>query len=189
MSERFRETRGRPRLFTTQPGDRFGRLTVDAEEQEARRDGTKIWIAHCSCDCGKKTIATVNNLRAGSVQSCGCLQRERASESNRIRATHGMSNHPHYSRWSNMMDRCYDPSNDHYTYYGARGIEVATEWHDAAVFIRYLEEKLGPCPDGYSMDRIDNEGNYEPGNLRWADPVTQRHNQRRGTAWKSHDAD
>jgi len=179
MTEAFLATRGRARSFSVSPGDRFGKLTVMFEENEEQPDGKKLWVAHCSCECGKKTIVLVNNLKSGGVRSCGCLQRERASEANRIRATHGLSGHPHYPRWRNMMDRCYDPGGAHYKYYGDRGIAVSPEWHDVAVFIGYLETVLGPCPDGHSLDRIDNNESYKPGNLRWADAITQRQNQRR----------
>lgn len=82
-----------------------------------------------------------------------------------------------------MHKRCGDPSDSHYVNYGARGIRVCDEWYDVVAFIRHLEEELGPCPDGHSLDRIDNDGNYEPGNVRWADSTTQRHNQRRGASW------
>lgn len=167
------------------PGQRFGRLTVLREEAQRKDSGALAWVVHCLCDCGQQTSPLVNNLKNGIVESCGCLQRERASESNARRATHGLSDHPHYFRWQNMMGRCYDPTDSHFQNYGARGISVCQEWHDPRPFVAYLDAALGPCPVGHSLDRIDNNGNYEPGNVRWADPVTQRHNQRRGTAWKA----
>lgn len=90
-----------------------------------------------------------------------------------------MSADQHYPRWNNMMHRCYDPTNHHYVNYGARGVVVHASWHDPRVYIEYLNSALGPRPVGYSLDRVDNDGNYEPGNLRWAPPLVQRHNQRR----------
>jgi hypothetical protein len=79
-----------------------------------------------------------------------------------------------------MVRRCEDPADRAYHNYGGRGIAVCPEWRDdPAVFVAYLRDTLGPCPDGHSLDRIDNDGDYEPGNVRWVDAVTQRHNQRR----------
>lgn len=182
MTETFRATRGRPRLFSVAPGDRFDRLTVVQEIQQARADGKLTWAAECVCDCGTQVVPLVSNLKNYITRSCGCLQREHAARIGRSAAVHGMTNHPHYSRWSNMRKRCDDPRDSHYKNYGARGIRVCGEWYDVSEFIRYLEEELGPCPEGHSLDRVDNNGNYEPGNVRWADPMTQRHNQRRGTS-------
>lgn len=77
-----------------------------------------------------------------------------------------------------MMTRCYNPASPNYKNYGGRGITVWPQWHDSRVFLDYLDTVLGPPPEGHSIDRIDNDGNYEPGNLRWADRATQRRNQR-----------
>lgn len=78
-----------------------------------------------------------------------------------------------------MMQRCYQPTHKQFAGYGGRGILVAEEWHDAAAFISHLEETLGPRPHGHSLDRIDNDGDYEPGNIRWADWFVQNNNRRR----------
>lgn len=81
-------------------------------------------------------------------------------------------------RWQNMMDRCYKPGRRQFKNYGGRGIVVCNEWHHMAAFLDYLDAVLGPCPPGHSLDRIDNNGNYEPGNVRWADTSTQLSNRR-----------
>lgn len=91
----------------------------------------------------------------------------------------GRSKHPHYTRWYNMMVRCTRPEHPMYRLYGARGISVCEEWETPAEFYRYLDEELGPCPAGHSIDRIDNDGDYEPGNLRWATQLEQVRNSRR----------
>ena len=92
-----------------------------------------------------------------------------------INTTHGKLYHPSYSRWHNIMTRChYNPTKN----YGLRGVSMYPEWHDVTKFLDWLDENLGPCPEGYSLDRIDNNGNYEPGNLRWATYSQQIANRR-----------
>lgn len=167
----------RHRKLHAEPGQKFDRLTM---VREYKSDG--VWFTVCKCDCGNETRVSISNLVTGKVRSCGCLQQEHAARIAISRATHGLTDHPHYARWTNMRRRCDDPKDSHYKNYGERGIRIHDEWYDVAVFIAYLESELGPCPEGHSLDRIDNNKNYEPGNLRWADAVTQRHNQRRGTA-------
>jgi hypothetical protein len=91
---------------------------------------------------------------------------------------HGLSRHPLYSTWWAAVDRCHNPRARAYRLYGARGISVCPAWHDVAVFIEWIERNLGPRPAGFSLDRTDNDGNYEPGNVRWATRSEQRRNQR-----------
>lgn len=142
-------------------GDLFGRLVVKAV---GKVPGAYRYIAVCECGCGSAlTPARFDHLHKGTTKSCGCLQRE-------VSSTHGISSSPHYDRWRMMMDRCYSPKNSAYPDYGGRGIKVCERWHDAETFVKEL-------PNGYflgaEMDRIDNDGNYEPGNIRW---VTRQRN-------------
>lgn len=82
--------------------------------------------------------------------------------------THGLTNHPLYSIWKGVMHRCYHKTHTSYRYYGKRGIKVCDEWHDPPTFIRDIERILGSRPEGLSLDRINNDGNYEPTNVRWS---------------------
>ena len=92
--------------------------------------------------------------------------------------THGMSLHPMYPTWKAMMHRCYDPKHVGYRNYGGRGITVCEPWHNPAAYITWIEINLGSRPDGCSLDRIDNDRGYEPGNLRWSSRSVQTRNQR-----------
>jgi hypothetical protein len=87
-----------------------------------------------------------------------------------------MFHHEHYILWRNMTDRCLDPGSHAYHWYGARGITVCPEWRDPAAFCAWMDANMGPCPPGMSLDRIRNDGNYEPGNVRWSDAAGQTRN-------------
>ncbi|WP_329308320.1 hypothetical protein [Streptomyces microflavus] len=173
-------------------GDRFGRLSVLRETRmpvtapsmiaAGRKTGPVAAI--CQCDCGAEATVLLDNLRMGRQISCGCFHVEgatrRLSQVHRAQVTHGLSEHEHFPRWQGMLRRCEDPRSKSYRYYGAKGVSVCPEWHDPAVFIEYLADTLGARPAGHTLDRIDVEGNYEPGNVRWADWSTQNKNKRAG---------
>ena len=96
-----------------------------------------------------------------------------------MKREHGLSKQPLYRLWNAMMQRCYNPKHNAYKNYGGRGIEVYDEWHDPEPYIFFVEAALGPKPSPeYTIDRIDNDQGYEPGNLRWADKTIQNNNKR-----------
>jgi hypothetical protein len=164
------------RITQVRVGDRFERLEV--VDPAARWSSNGQRYAECVCDCGAVLVTRVSALVAGLSKSCGCwrvdVQRARgqtAESLDRLRlsnTTHGLSRHPLYGAWRKMMSRCYNPSADAYRNYGARGISVAPQWHDVAVFVRDIEAELGPRPQGQSLDRVNNDRGYEPGNMQWA---------------------
>lgn len=115
------------------------------------------------CYCGQKIIAGINSIKSGRIKSCGCEQRRKAGE--RF-SRHGMSNSPEYQAWEGMKSRCYYTKGIEYHRYGGRGIIVCDEWKtDFMAFYNYIGPKPSPK---HSLDRIDVNGNYEPGNVRWA---------------------
>lgn len=143
--------------FIDLTGKQFGRLTA-----VKYIGGNKSrWM--CRCECGTmKTIAGCH-LRAGLIQSCGCIVK-----------SHGMSRTPEYSIWSRMLHRCYSPAYHGYRYYGGRGISVCKEWRES--FLRFYHD-MGKRPEGTTLDRVDGNGGYSPENCRWTDWFTQNRNK------------
>lgn len=144
-------------------GQRFGRLVALCQGGRSKHRSI-LWL--CECDCGRLTKVLAAELKNGHTRSCGCREKMR----------HGFYLHPFYQTWRSMHRRC-DPSAYCRDRYFARDIRVCDEWIDVEAFIVYVEEHLGPRPVGYSLDRIDNDGGYEPGNIRWASSRDQALNR------------
>lgn len=161
-------------------GQRFGRL-VALDRVGTNRHGKPIW--RCQCDCGCQTETLTPLLRNGHARSCGCLQLEAAhcalAKITRPGFRHGRYGTPLYKLWLGVKARCLYKSATGYEKYGGRGIGMYAEWLSSfEAFAAYFDAKLGPRPPSMTLDRIDNDGDYEPGNVRWATPKQQRANQR-----------
>ncbi len=155
-------------------GFRGGKLT--ALEDGVRCDSQIM----CRCDCGKERLFRASNVKTKHSQSCGCETIIRSHKAISVAVTtHGMSRHPLYHTWNAIISRTTDPSSEGYQWYGARGIKVHPEWcDDPRPFIEWIETNLGAKPKGHSLDRIDNDSDYVPGNLRWATFSEQSRNRR-----------
>ena len=152
---------------------RFGRLFVVGLSHVT--DGKKRAYWQTWCDCGAEKNIRADHLTSGVVQSCGCMRKERAAAASTLAClTHGMTGTPTYRSWAMMKVRCLNKENHKFPDYGGRGIRICERWHSFDAFLA----DMGPRPPGTSLDRIDVNGNYEPGNCRWADAKTQRANRR-----------
>lgn len=146
---------------------KFGRLTA------IRYVGDSKWW--CRCDCGTSLAVITTNLTKGNSTSCGCQRRESLFK-------HGMGRTALYHAWVAMRSRCNNPKDAAFANYGGRGIKVCERWNE---FPNFLAD-MGNRPKGYQIDRIDNDGDYEPGNCRWVSPKANLNNKRSShkVTWK-----
>lgn len=158
-------------------GMRFGKLEVLGLAKIP--NDCKNYVK-CKCDCGNIVNILPNALFCNERKSCGCtktnnvmLKTSQSTSSGDFKD--GRTKHPLYGTWRQMIERCENPNQKHYDRYGGRGISVCEEWHDFWKFVDW-SDSVGGRPDGYTIDRINNDGDYEPSNCRWADQATQKRN-------------
>lgn len=158
-------------------GMKFGRLTVlhRVPAPSSTTSRSVFWM--CTCDCGKNHITSTNSIRVGDSKSCGCLRNEQNAVAS-LKHGYAIKGHtPEYRSWAHMIQRCYNPNNDSYCYYGARGITVCPRWRNS--FENFLQD-MGRKPDPLlTIERINVNGNYEPGNCIWIPRSEQPKNTRR----------
>lgn len=160
--------------FKDLTGQKFGRLTViSRSEPHISKGGFVIVQWNCQCECGKICTVKSQSLTTGKTKSCGCLARELTSKRSR---THNKTHSRLFNIWSNMKGRCYNKNNQKYYRYGARNITICDEWKDN--FETFYEWSMNNgYADDLSIDRINNDGNYEPSNCKWATNIEQANNK------------
>lgn len=160
----------------TKAGDRFHRLTAlePAGFQTSGKYKKALW--RFRCDCGNEIVTRVETVRAGATKSCGCLKREATAAMGRANVKHGLEGTRLYRIWGQMIRRCENPKNSRFEYYGARGIKVCEEWHDIHRFVAWAMSN--GYADHLTIDRSDNDGDYEPGNCHWITIEDQQENRR-----------
>lgn len=160
-------------------GQKFNRLTIVEEVEKIRYKNCTVRRMLCECECGNKKEVNLPHLRSGKIQSCGCLNDElRSKRIKEYSIIHGNYNHPLYNTFKLMKNRCNNPDADKYDYYGGRGIKVCDRWLGDDGFKNFLKD-MGERPKGYTLDRINNDGNYELTNCRWATITEQNKNRRK----------
>lgn len=168
----------------------YGRLKVVCEAPRTS-PGRVRWL--CQCECGSEIEVNGSDFGANRTQSCGCLQKERTAESGRLRAKHGHARKgsgnqrlttPEYKSWKAMLERIRNLNAPNYHLYGGRGITICERWQGENGFNNFLSD-MGERPEGMTLDRIDNDGNYEPSNCRWAVAKRQSNNRRNTPALRA----
>jgi len=159
----------KPHNFKDLTGQKFNKLTVVNIIADKKSTSTYY---NCLCECGKYKEVRAGNLRSGQVKSCGCLLKKWLIDKNK---THGLTGHPLHNLWFKIKERCENPNCSSYHNYGGRGIVMCERWQ---IFQNFYDDMIVGYSKGLEIDRINNNGNYEPNNCRWVSHRVNTQNTR-----------
>jgi hypothetical protein len=150
-------------------GKRYGQLEVLRLAERRGKNNASYWW--CKCSCGNEKIIQGSMLKSGNTKSCGHLKLKHGEASS---GKHTRE----YRCWEGIRQRCHNPNNKDYKNYGARGIRECDRWQSFENFLEDILRDIGRCPPGYTIERVDNNRGYEPGNCKWETRANQNKNKR-----------
>lgn len=172
---------GRAKIHIAKPGEVYGRWTVVSESDRMTRNGCRNHV-YCKCKCGTERVVSARELCLGKSKSCGCWKRERSTKHGWTGRDASKVQKDLYNRWKNMVQRCYQETNQAYANYGGRGVRVCAAWRDSPDgFIADMQESFetqAATGERVVLDRIDVNGHYSPDNCRWTTYSESNRNRR-----------
>jgi hypothetical protein len=170
------EERAVPRQPSPKPpdlvGHKYGRLTFISFVGRDK-SSSRMWM--CRCECGAEITIREKSVTSGHTKSCGCYSTEvKRTKGKEGTTVHGMYGTVEWKAWTGAKERCFNPNSNRFHNYGDRGISMCDEWINN--FLSFYNH-IGPCPSGHSLDRIEVNRGYEPGNVKWSTDEEQSQNR------------